>query len=1285
MAVVEQRITSANNAIRRILPNLPLKDDKTYHDYYKYSKWKDSKATARTTLHGVPVFSENSWRDIPRTTQARPRDVVEYYYRSQVPIVELQPEEEFLRNYLLDERDAGPLLAFLRHRSQEEMAVYGDMALRHWYALVQQLSDDYGHAPLGLACMERFIDDHGDPFHQSTRDLSKISDERYSSSVVLFFEMSICEALHEFNVVLRSRESGIPLTTRFGRQEVDRIAIVRELYTLMLTHPKKVCNMLRASYSWFVKNWGIAAPEVNLLESSGSDDRNSKDITFHRWRRVRNPYSAIVLATEFHKSSLRANLDKVDEATAYASKLAGTPMELRVFRTMMANTYTTEFDPRDQSHLQLASLLLAIQTMAGYGRAWIVNAGDDPERMLRPSRDNHVTRVARETEKFFVKAYEEARMHGHDIIPPEDMYSSLLRLAKNTSSGFSTEVEVKKKYGPRAERRDEVVRIKSRQKALYLMREGHKIYSPDMMNMSYTTPTCYQTRGTRDVPIKATRTIYAINVNVLAPQHILTLPLNEYFARAGGSTHPASSEIGGKIIIGDLEATGSRVMDAADTFRNTSDTGVWTLALDYSNYDTHMTQDNFRRGMISGIRQAVARHHSLRYEGWSVDQLIEAGYGAGRVAGTLWNGKRRVCRMDRADYERLPLEDREVPPDAPFRFRPPGTSPIRSLALVKEARTSDFVLVTPWDGSDLARVSTHLSGENSTLVANSLHNMAMGRVIQDEVQTRHPGTFEVLSEMYVGDDTLHYVKLLTLDSARIDRAINTIFQTIELCGHEASAAKTTFAPFSAEKTQTHAKQGVYIPQDRMMVISSERRKEIEDVQGYMRAQATTFVTKVSRGFSEDLAHRILLLKASLVGYRRFKATIFDGTKFRRRKFFSEEDGYTLCRLLNPAVLYAPVECNGYGVHPFALNVVQTCETHLDSIQLFPTYADLVSRNVIRTAFPPPWNETDVDSRLLSTQTPMGLYSRIVRPTVRMALTDPDIAALVTQIPLGEHAPDRLSSTMMHSALLKESRARALLAPAYEDRFIESMNKWRPHDLFKPTAGTELTAAYAKVLDLQISARDAPTPLFPDMNLSPAFLAQKQCVGHRTTVRPSRTYMDHIDRILRGDVVMRGIITANTIMTLLEKIGFDHDPADLAIIFELLNLDKRVARRLAEFVTGDRLRFDVHALNKRGIGGDEFTMSLDVCTDGSRDQRITFPPEFTLAERDAAALHAEQIQLLFAAHQGRSVRVALQVRPEHRSALRKARIKMRTPRLRVIRSAARAIRSASLALAEGQFL
>ncbi|UYE91496.1 RNA dependent RNA polymerase [Mono Lake orbivirus] len=1284
MAVVGSRIEVAVSALSKLFPSLQFSTNVI--EFYKYSPWRGGPQVPDREKYGIPVLAERSWTELFRSipVTARGETALDILVGSIQSPDDVEPEEEFLKHYAVREGKTG-VDDFVRARGREESQVYGDLPLRHWAALLLTLAESTGHTPLGVDFMNAFVKQFGDPFHQSTRDLARVEDETMCVTIMLVFEVAVSESLQEFNLVFRLREEALSHTIEVGAHHVDLFEIVRELFLLLLPHPKRICNMLRATYSWFVKSWGVAAADITLLTSTASDDRNAKDVSYERFVTVRNPYRGLILGSTFHRESLKANLLKLREAEQYASRLTSVPLALRQFSTLLKDTYELPFNPVERGHMLLASLLLSIQVISGYGRAWVKNEGDDPSRLLSPSPRNYVHRLSRGTEELFYRAYHEARTHGFDIIPPEEMYSSLLRLAKNTSSGFTTTVQVQKTYGPKAERRSQMVPITSRQKSLFLLREGHRIYERDMMTVRYDTTSSYQTRGSRDVPIKATRTIYAINVNVLAPQHILTLPLNEYFARAGGPTHPSAAEIGGKVIIGDLEATGSRVVDAADTFRNTGDVTIWTLALDYSNYDTHMGHANFREGMLRGMRQALLGKQDLRYGEWTVEDLIACGYGPGRVDSTLWNGRRAVARMDRKVYDSLPEKDRSPPTRPAFPFRPPGTLPIRSVSCFQPSTTGDVVLVVPWDGSDLASVTTHLSGENSTLVANSLHNMAMGRIIQEELAEKSPHVIEVLSEMYVGDDTLHYTHLLTSDVQKVDAAIQRIFKTVELCGHEASPAKTTYLPFSAEKTQTHAKQGVYIPQDRMMIVSSERRKDIEDVAGYLRAQCTTFITKVSRGFSEELAHLILLFKSALVGYRKMKITIRDAQgRYRTRHFDSDEDGYTLCRIRHPMILYSPLGWGGFGVCPYALNVVLTDELHLDLIQLRDDYAAHALRYEKLLHHPPLWNETNADHSQIRTPTPMGLYSKITRPTVRAVLASPEALSVVRTLPTGGYGPTELSSTMMHSALLKEKRSRTLLATGYEEAYQRDLNRWHPSDTVRISTRGELDASYSKMFHVQIEripARDSP---FPDQNLSPPFYAQKMALGPRFGPRSRMSYVDRIDAILRGDIVMRGVITASVIMRLLEKIGADHATDDLAVIFELLNLEPRIARRLAEYVTADRIRFDSFSLNKHGICGDEFSMSLQVCTDASRSDRIQLPTELTPTERDACILHAEQLRMVMASVTGHDYKISLSARAEHRSAIRAARIRSRTPRQRTVKMAARAARSASLSLAEAQF-
>ncbi|AKP24085.1 RNA-dependent RNA polymerase [Chenuda virus] len=1285
MAAVGLRVELAIDALRTLFPTLDF--NAPVIEFYKYAPWKGGQPEFRDELYGLPVIRERTWKEIfsdaPSTEHGE--SLLDIFHASIRAPKEVDPEEEFTRHYRIQET-CTRVDEFVRARGREESQVYGDLPLKHWAALIVVLTKKTGHLSLGVEFMAAFVHRYGDPFHQSTRDLSRVSDEAVSTTIMLMFEMSIAESLQELNIWYRLTEEGLDSTVCVGDQSFTYYELVRELFVLLIPHPKKVCNMLRATYSWYVKSWGTAARELKVLVSTASDDRNAKDVSYEGFRLVQNPFRRLILSSTFHQNALSANLEKVEEAISYASALASLPLRLPVFERLLPDVYSAPFDPTHKPHVILASLMLSVQVMSGYGRAWVKNEGDDQSKLLRPHPTNFVSRLCRGTEELFVRAYHEAREHGFDIIAPEEMYSSLLRLAKNTSSGFATTVQVQKKYGPQAERRSLTIPITSRQKSLFLLREGHRIFSPEMMEARYDTVGSYQTRGSRDVPIKATRTIYAINVNVLAPQHILTLPLNEYFARAGGPTHPATREIGGKVIIGDLEATGSRVVDAADTFRNTGDATVWTLALDYSNYDTHMGQDNFRDGMLRGMRYALRDKSELRYDSWTVEDLIRCGYGPGRVHQTLWNGRRAVLRMDRCQYELLPEADRVPPADAPFLFRPPGTVPIRTLSCVVPAETDDIVLVSPWDGSDLARVTTHLSGENSTLVANSLHNMAMGRIIQEEIARGVPNTIEVLSEMYVGDDTLHYTRLLTADPARVDLAIQRIFRTVELCGHEASAAKTTYLPFSAEKTQTHAKQGIYIPQDRMMIVSSERRKDIEDISGYLRAQCTTFITKVSRGFSEELAHIILLFKSAAVGFRKCKSTIRDASgTYRTRKFDSAEDGYTLCRLRHPMILYSPLDWNGLGVCPYALNVVLTAELHMDLIQLNERYAQHACVNAHLLSHPPLWNENLADKHQIRTSTPMGLYSRITRPVVRAVLSDPIALEATKQIPTLGFGPTELSSTMMHTALLKEKRARMLLSTGYEEAYQRQLTSWKPTCLLRATTGGELSSSFSKIFHTSVERLPPRLAAFPDQNLSPPFYAQKMAIGPRYGPRSRMSYIDRIDSILRADIVMRGVITASTIMRILEKIGADHSPDDLMVVFQLLNLEARVARRLAEYVTADRVRFDAFSLNKHGICGDEFSMSLDVCTDSSRDSHIVTPTELTPTERDACVLHAEQLRMAMAAMTGCNFRITLTARPEHRAAIRSARVRGRLPRQRLIRMAARAIRNASLAVAEAQFV
>ncbi|ACH91290.1 VP1 [Stretch Lagoon orbivirus] len=1299
MAVVGHRLTRTRSTLQRIFKGLTIDGNSTYYMYYKYAprnnvigsvKSEEEWLRKKDKLYNLPVLQESTWEEIFEEYEFNyelGEKALAIYLDSLIEPEKIEPEEEFLRNYHMRAEDTSDTVEFIRARSREECAVYGDLSLKYWSTLLLELATENKHYPIGLQTLKSLVTQYGAPFRQTHVTCQKYRMRFSPSTIVLLVEMCISEITFRTERIYRMREIE-EKHVAIGSHKIELHHLIQELFLVCLPHPKKINNMLRAAYSWYVKTLGTASENITYLSSRGGDDRNSKDVVYTHFVTEKNTYARMLRISRFHRDSKKANIQKVVETIEYAnSLLTSTKVDLPIFRALMHSVYTDYFDPRSKQHVVFASYLLSLQVISGYGRAWIKNKGDDEDKIMKPAENNLVSRVCDKTKYFVQKAYDEAKRNGFEIVKPESMYSSLLRLAKNTSSGMSTTVEVTKSFSPKGENREKV-KINSRQKAIVIMSEGQKIYSPEYLNKKFNTVESYQTKGSRDVPIKATRVIYAIHVSILAPQLLLTLPLNEYFARHGGPTNPDTNLLSGKVIIGDLEATGSRVMDASDTFRNTGDPTIITFALDYSEYDQHMTLHNFREGMLSGMRSALSCYDTYRYDGHTVNEMIEFGYGEGRIQNTLWSGKRAVMRISKEAYDQLPAIRKEVPDNAPFRATRPGIHLIDNFGGLEPYDGDDVVLVSPWDGSDLAKVSTHLSGENSTLVANSLHNMAIGSVIQEELGKKFGHTLKVLSEMYVGDDTLWYLRFSSSDSGLLDACVDLIFDVVSKVGHEASPAKTTMLPFSAEKTQTHAKCGIYIPQDRMMMVSSERVKNIENIQGYMRSNVMTYVTKVSRGFSEELAHRILLFKSAILGHRKLKRTIKDNTQFRSRTFDSEEDGYTLCIIRDPSILYTPVAWNGYGASPLSLNIVMTPELYLDMLQLpeacewVKPYSHLIDNHL------PPWNETEADTKQIRSNTEMGLFSKLARKAVTASLMDPMLSESVRTLPLQGFGPHKLSHTMMHSALLKEPRARTLLSTGYELEYQKALNGHCGGKAKVDVAGhdLEISTTYAKIFRVDFGEEVAFNKLeYPDRNLSPRFLLQKLIIGNRTSTRMRMSYVDKIDSILRGDVVMRGFITSNHIIRLMEDIGSGYNAEDLTTLFSLMNLDPKVANRLAEYLTQDKTKFDVQRLAKGGVGGDEFTMSLNLMTSEFVDQLVEFPTQLFQAERDALILHASQLAMTLAAL-GKPLRhMRFVVTEEHKKELRNVRIRSKLPKRSTVKTLVQDIRRLGAGIVEQQFL
>nr|BAD89093.1 minor structural protein VP1 [Ibaraki virus] len=1221
-------------------------------------------------LFGLPVLRDSTWEEI-FNIDYRDDSVLQVYLNSVLRQEKLNPEEEFLRNYKVQGEHAG-LTQFIEQRAEERNANIWRHTNQRLAAFLIELDSEVTHQSLGVKVMSSFVKRYGEPFHQGFRDLSNLERFNVSYSTPLLFEMCCMESILEHNIIMRMKEEGVH-NLEFGDEKIDPIALLRELFIICLPHPKKINNMLRSPYSWFVKLWGVGADQVTVLTSGAGDDRNSKRRFMTNIKRIpiRTPPFLGEILYWNRKIQFRKRLKR---RSLYSQELGMHHYSLPVFQSMLRNVYTRPFYPFKQSNLMLASFLLSLQVITGYGRAWVKNVGTDFEKQMKPTPGNLIAEVSERTRENFIQAYNEAREKREEIVKPEDLYTSMLRLARNTSSGFAAEILIQKRFGPN--KRKEFVKINSRIKAVVIFTRGHIVFTPAELEKKYDTTELYQTKGSRDVPIKATRTIYSINLSVLVPQLIVTLPLNEYFARVGGNTSPEYKKLGGKIIVGDLEATGSRVIDAADCFRNSGDKDILVIAIDYSEYDTHLTRYNFRKGMLEGIREAMKHYKDLRYEGYSLDQIIDFGYGEGRVSKTLMEWKKGMCSELPLDKYLSLSEAERIQGD--FKT-PKGVLPVTTIDVAKKIGVSDNFnpLDFATEGSDLAlnRYSTYRAKIQHWSVI-FMHNKAIGGLIQSELQKEPMHDITFLSEQYVGDDTLFYCKLHTTDRTKVQKMITTFFDTVAKCGHEAAPSKTMITPYSVEKTQTHAKQGVYVPQDRMMIISSERRKDIEDVQGYVRSQVQTMVTKVSRGFCHDLAQMILMLKTTFIGAWKMKRTIKEGGTYRDRKFDSnEEDGFTLVMLKNPLALYVPIGWNGYGAHPAAINIVMTEEMFLDSMCIGKLDEIMAPILKIKGKIPPAWNETQADKRAIGSETKMAFFSKMARPAVQIALNNREIMDAVEHLPLGDFSPGRLSRTMMHSALLKESKARSLLPAGYELDYQKSINVWLEDQVtvaMREKPGV-ISTSYGKLFHLYFEEDIIEAPyMFPGPNLSPPILyPERWKIGTPVVVRASvRFRLIRLKVILRKDVVNAGIYNrliqfwnGNREVGARIILG-----SDLTTVFTLMNIGNKVAEELSEYIPRGKIRFDALKLLKKGIAGDEFPMSLDIATQVMVDKYIKYPHQLTKTELDAVVLYCSQIVMLRAACGLPLKRMRLVVLDEakRRFKVRAQRFRTHIPRIKVIK-------------------
>lgn len=530
--------------------------------------------------------------------------------------------------------------------------------------------------------------------------------------------------------------------------------------------PRELNKKYRANLSYYVKAFGIGAKYIRVQTyAEDPHELNAKEATPQRIERRENPFAQEVMSSDIPKI-LREHLEN--------------------YGTRILKVEHLQEELTDEWIIRL-SQILAFQGLVGYGRS-LATAKDDRElsqsefqrlRDLNEEDRSLVSRFSTIYASYWDTLLSDANAAGM-LTPTKEMLPFVIKeFAKSTSAGMTVKIQLPRRDKPRNERADR--RIMRKKSGVYLFHQNPMDMSLDGVRFKL---------GSRDVPVKNTRLVYSIPFPIICKQASLIGLLNRFVTRPGTGTSPLQPFNVSKIIVGDLEATGCRVLDHGDVLRNSSKDQK-TLCLDYSDYDTSLGPVLFRGGFFSALKRA----------GFD-DKAIEEAFGLTRVIGSNWKRRDDYKELGGKIFERV---------DSVFKV-------------------------------------THLSGELTTLIANSVFNAAAGAVIRENV----PGC---LSEQYIGDDSM----LIFHRQTPIQKLLTTPKKVAAALGLEVSIPKTTAFPYSIEKTQTHAKFGWYIPQDRIQILETEKDFKRVGSHSEWLAYYSKMVTKATRGFSMALGSALTYL------------------------------------------------------------------------------------------------------------------------------------------------------------------------------------------------------------------------------------------------------------------------------------------------------------------------------------------------------------------------------------------------------------------------------------------
>nr|ASU50444.1 RNA-dependent RNA polymerase [Anopheles annulipes orbivirus] len=836
------------------------------------------------SIGGVSVISSyevswgrNVWLDIVTQNKIPTRHALINLMDKRSRSVPLDPTSIFLDTWRIDP-DA-PYHSFMIGRGAEN-ATYGTLHLYEWYGFLSRLVKP--DSCIELSYLAGIISRFKEPIFKS-----KHADKSVIECVQGFYNLpNIVESLLNTCVIRLGLEVESLLINGIN---VSLYNVLDEIALRVCVSPKIIMNEIRKYLVYVVRYSGTLSDDDILYYSHNSCVSSYVRSFLQEEVIVNKRIFSVYRESEIFNEEIRKGREKLKD------------LGLNRLNNLCDLVLSLSLKNTDKEHFIICCrFLLSLLAIPGYGRA--LNFSSSPRS--GPEQPIDELNIADRLYELLMHFHECAVQSGFDIVHPRDWKITCMSFWKSTGAGVDAEtIDILVDGEPR--------RVKATKKPTIGAIYGDRAFRLSMLSKKRTLDSPGSV-GYRDVPGKATRAIYVLPIQTLHAQIAAFSHLVNYVSTKGTGEGDANIPFNASHIhSGPGTTTGMRIFDNLETIKASSDPNTFYLATDLSSFDANNVIWNFRAPMIRAFKDiGKDTNYTYGHDNIPWSDMVELAIGSGHVLGTIWdNGREPIVFSDDLEcpYPTF-MTKYTVRKDLP-KVRPlSGVSAIKegsTIWILDVKRSLEELGYIPWDsckigylkdGKDFVYLTSEASGELSTLMMNSIMNLAMQSIIRDRLSETTFGSKIILKKMRaVGDDSewIGTLKSAPESPKEIDDFLTWLKNTYIKMGHIVKEENMILIPLGSEFVQTFSRFGLYIPRDLISVIPSEKPRKLVDRLGFVRSFRSVLLAKMARGFSSIFATMIFLYiyrKLSQLDLRRHKLQFKNSSRLLSNDNISQKFG-----------------------------------------------------------------------------------------------------------------------------------------------------------------------------------------------------------------------------------------------------------------------------------------------------------------------------------------------------------------------------------------------------------